>query len=189
MKQEQETSFKLSVDRLLSRKAKRLAYTMPLVAQVTHARQVNAQIARASTLSEIELHGMAKEIGAPIDLLRETARLKKLPVVMFSAGGIASPSDAALMMKHGMDGVFVYVARLWAKCKCDLTCFSMLCSGSGIFKSANPEALARAIVVATTHFNDPVKIAEVSTGLGEGMRGESQLGPQYGKEMTADRGY
>lgn len=83
--------------------------------QVTHARQVNAQIARASTLSEIELYGMAKEIGAPIELLRETARLKKLPVVMFSAGGIASPADAALMMKHGMDGVFVCV---WSLCLC-----------------------------------------------------------------------
>ncbi|GAA6058325.1 hypothetical protein JCM3770_003618 [Rhodotorula araucariae] len=144
------------------------AGTGNVIEAVRHARQVNSQIARAGTLSEIELYAMAKEIAAPVDLLRDTARLGRLPVVMFSAGGIATPADAALMMKLGMDGVFV---------------------GSGIFKSSNPEALARAIVLATTHYQDPHKLAEVSTGLGEGMKGESRLGAAVGKEMTADRGY
>ncbi|BGP35790.1 Pyridoxal 5'-phosphate synthase subunit snz1 [Rhodotorula toruloides] len=144
------------------------AGTGNVIEAVRHARKVNQQIALASTLSEIELYNMAKEISAPVDLLRETAKLGRLPVVMFSAGGIATPADAALMMKLGMDGVFV---------------------GSGIFKSSNPAALARAIVLATTHFNDPFKLAEVSEGLGEGMKGEGKLGREAGREMTADRGY
>lgn len=83
------------------------AGTGNVIEAVRHARAVNAQIARASTLSEIELYAMAKELSAPVDLLRETAKLGRLPVVMFSAGGIATPADAALMMKLGMDGVFV----------------------------------------------------------------------------------
>ncbi|GAA5982796.1 hypothetical protein JCM10908_006793 [Rhodotorula pacifica] len=144
------------------------AGTGNVIEAVRHARAVDAQIKRASTLSEIELYAMAKEIAAPVDLLRETAKLGRLPVVMFSAGGIATPADAALMMKLGMDGVFV---------------------GSGIFKSENPAKLARAVVLATTHFNDPVKLAEICTGLGEAMRGEGRLGAAAGKEMTADRGY
>ncbi|POY75005.1 putative Pyridoxal 5'-phosphate synthase (glutamine hydrolyzing) [Rhodotorula taiwanensis] len=144
------------------------AGTGNVIEAVRHARAVNAQIARAASCSEIELYNMAKELSAPVDLLRETAKLGRLPVVMFSAGGIATPADAALMMKLGMDGVFV---------------------GSGIFKSENPEKLARAVVLATTHYNDPVKLAEISTGLGEAMRGEGKLGAAAGKEMTADRGY
>ncbi|BGP11803.1 Pyridoxal 5'-phosphate synthase subunit snz1 [Rhodotorula toruloides] len=144
------------------------AGTGNVIEAVRHARKVSSQIALASTLSEIELYNMAKEISAPVDLLRETAKLGRLPVVMFSAGGIATPADAALMMKLGMDGVFV---------------------GSGIFKSSNPAALARAIVLATTHCNDPFKLAEVSEGLGEGMKGEGKLGREAGREMTADRGY
>ncbi|GAA5989891.1 hypothetical protein JCM5350_006602 [Sporobolomyces pararoseus] len=144
------------------------AGTGNVIEAVRHARQVNAQIARASTLSEIELYSMAKELSCPVELLRECAKLKRLPVVMFSAGGIATPADAALMMKLGMDGVFV---------------------GSGIFKSENPEKLARAVVLATTHYQDPVKLAEISCGLGEGMKGESRLGAEAGKVMTADRGY
>merc|ERR1711939_597823 len=144
------------------------AGTGNVIEAVRHARKVDQQIKLASTLSEIELYNMAKEIQAPVDLLRETARLGRLPVVMFSAGGIATPADAALMMKLGMDGVFV---------------------GSGIFKSENPEALARAVVLATTHYQDPLKLAEVSEGLGEGMKGENKLGAAAGKEMTADRGY
>ncbi|GAA5871467.1 hypothetical protein JCM3774_005607 [Rhodotorula dairenensis] len=144
------------------------AGTGNVIEAVRHARAVDAQIKRASTLSEIELYAMAKEIAAPVDLLRETARLGRLPVVMFSAGGIATPADAALMMKLGMDGVFV---------------------GSGIFKSENPAKLARAVVLATTHYKDPVKLAEICTGLGEAMRGEGRLGAAAGKEMTADRGY
>ncbi|KAJ8291555.1 Pyridoxal 5'-phosphate synthase subunit PDX1 [Rhodotorula toruloides] len=144
------------------------AGTGNVIEAVRHARKVSSQIALASTLSEIELYNMAKEISAPVDLLRETAKLGRLPVVMFSAGGIATPADAALMMKLGMDGVFV---------------------GSGIFKSSNPAALARAIVLAATHYNDPFKLAEVSEGLGEGMKGEGKLGREAGREMTADRGY
>ncbi|GAA5880811.1 hypothetical protein JCM8547_008358 [Rhodosporidiobolus lusitaniae] len=144
------------------------AGTGNVIEAVRHARQVNAQIARASTLSEIELYSMAKELAAPVELLRDTAKLGRLPVVMFSAGGIATPADAALMMKLGMDGVFV---------------------GSGIFKSENPELLAKAIVEATTHFNDPFKLAEVSSGLGAGMKGEGVLGKAARKIMTADRGY
>merc|ERR1712080_156929 len=138
------------------------AGTGNVIEAVRHARAVDAQIKRASTLSEIELYAMAKEIAAPVDLLRETAKLGRLPVVMFSAGGIATPADAAVMMKLGMDGVFV---------------------GSGIFKSENPAKLARAVVLATTHYNDPVKLAEICTGLGEAMRGEGKLGAAAGKEM------
>lgn len=85
------------------------AGTGNVIEAVRHARKVDQQIKYASTLSEIELYNMAKEIQAPVDLLRETARLGRLPVVMFSAGGIATPADAALMMKLGMDGVFVCV--------------------------------------------------------------------------------
>jgi pyridoxal 5'-phosphate synthase pdxS subunit len=92
----------------------------------------------------------AKEIGAPYDLVVETAELGRLPVVNFAAGGIATPADAALMMQLGVDGVFV---------------------GSGIFKSGDPARRAKAIVEATTHYNDPAIIAEVSKGLGEAMVG------------------
>merc|ERR1711977_607280 len=103
------------------------AGTGNVIEAVRHARKVNSQIAYASTLGEIELHGMAKDIGAPVDLLRKTAQLKRLPVVMFSAGGIATPADAALMMQLGCDGVFV---------------------GSGIFKSGDAAKRAKAIVQA-----------------------------------------
>ncbi|NQS77150.1 MAG: pyridoxal 5'-phosphate synthase lyase subunit PdxS, partial [Methanoculleus bourgensis] len=92
----------------------------------------------------------AREIEAPAELVIECANLGRLPVVNFSAGGIATPADAALMMQLGADGVFV---------------------GSGIFKSANPEATARAIVEAVEHYDDPKVIAEVSRGLGEAMKG------------------
>ncbi|KAK4046034.1 Pyridoxal 5'-phosphate synthase subunit snz1, partial [Microbotryomycetes sp. JL221] len=130
------------------------AGTGNVIEAVRHARQVDRDIKRAQSLSEAELYHMAKEIGAPIDLLRQVAKIGRLPVVMFSAGGIATPADAALMMQLGMDGVFV---------------------GSGIFKSENPAALARAVVLATTHYNDPKMLAEVSTGLGAGMKGEGRL--------------
>lgn len=179
-----------------------------MIEAVRHARAVNAQIARASTLSEIELYSMAKELAAPVDLLRETAKLGRLPVVMFSAGGIATPADAALMMKLGMDGVFVCVYIFLSLASStpraedllpppsiplfyrpDFPSTLPVRSGSGIFKSSNPELLAKAIVEATTHWNDPVKLAEVSTGLGAGMKGENLLGKAAGKEMTADRGY
>jgi len=101
-------------------------------------------------MTEPELYVMAKEIGAPFDLLKKTAELGRLPVVNFAAGGIATPADAAMMMQLGCDGVFV---------------------GSGIFKSGDPAKRARAIVQAVTHYNDPQILAKVSSGLGEAMVG------------------
>ena len=109
----------------------------------------------------------AKEIRAPYDLVAETAKLGRMPVVNFAAGGIATPADAALMMQLGVDGVFV---------------------GSGIFKSADPARRAQAIVRATTHFQDPAIIAEVSRGLGEAMPGlEIAAIPEI--ERLAERGW
>jgi pyridoxal 5'-phosphate synthase pdxS subunit len=101
-------------------------------------------------MPEEELVAEAKNIGAPVELMRECKKLGRLPVVNFSAGGIATPADAALMMQLGADGNFV---------------------GSGIFKSKSPEKMAKAIVQATTHFRDPKIIAEVSRGLGDAMPG------------------
>merc|ERR1719296_641588 len=105
-------------------------------------------------MDEDELFVAAKEMGAPLDLVQEVARTGNLPVVNFAAGGIAPPADCALMMQLGMDGVFV---------------------GSGIFKSADPEARAKAIVRAVTHFKDPKVLMEVSTGLGPAMVGISDI--------------
>ncbi|MBX6350991.1 MAG: pyridoxal 5'-phosphate synthase lyase subunit PdxS [Clostridia bacterium] len=121
-----------------------------VVEAVRHLRRMNEEIRRVVQAPDEELVRIAKEMGAPVELLRETKRLGRLPVVNFSAGGIATPADAALMMQLGADGVFV---------------------GSGVFKSANPAAYARAIVRATTHFDDPDVIAEVSRDLGQAMPG------------------
>jgi pyridoxal 5'-phosphate synthase pdxS subunit len=126
------------------------AGTGDVVEAVKHMRTVNSEIARAAGMSESELYVMAKEIGAPFELLKETARLKRLPVVNFAAGGVATPADAALMMQLGCDGVFV---------------------GSGIFKSGDAAKRAKAIVQAVTHYNDPKVLAEVSMDLGEAMVG------------------
>ncbi len=126
------------------------AGTGDVVEAVRHARAVLGEIRRLSTLREDEMMTFAKEIGAPYELVKETAELGRLPVVNFAAGGIATPADAALMMQLGMDGVFV---------------------GSGIFKSGDPARRAKAIVEAVTHFNDPHIIAEVSKDLGEPMVG------------------
>ena len=115
-----------------------------------HMRKISGEIRRLSSMSEDELYVAAKELQAPIQLVREIAETGKLPVVMFVAGGIATPSDAAMMMQLGAEGVFV---------------------GSGIFKSGNPEQRAEAIVKATTFFDDPDVIAKVSRGLGEAMVG------------------
>lgn len=101
-------------------------------------------------MEEEELYAFAKELQAPYHLLKETARLKKLPVVNFAAGGLATPADAAMLMQLGCDGVFV---------------------GSGIFKSGNPLMRAKAIVQATTHYQNPKVLAQVSEGLGEAMVG------------------
>jgi len=126
------------------------AGTGDVVEAVKHMRTVTTEIRKASTMSDDELFVMAKQIGAPYDLLKETARLKRLPVVNFAAGGVATPADAALMMQLGCDGVFV---------------------GSGIFKSGNAARRAQAIVQAVTHYDDPKVLAEVSTDLGEAMVG------------------
>ena len=117
---------------------------------VRHLRTIRAEMARLSSMSPDELYGAAKELQAPYDLVAEVARTGELPVVLFVAGGVATPADAALVMQMGAQGVFV---------------------GSGIFKSGNPAARAAAIVKATTAYDDPDTIAEVSRGLGEAMVG------------------
>jgi pyridoxal 5'-phosphate synthase pdxS subunit len=124
------------------------AGTGDIVEAVRHMRQITGEIKRLGTLEDTELAGAAKEIAAPLDLVRGVAREGKLPVVLFCAGGIATPADAALMMALGAEGVFV---------------------GSGIFKSDDPPARAKAIVEATTHWQDPQRIAAASRGLGSAM--------------------
>ncbi len=117
---------------------------------VTHMRAIRAEIRRLSSLPEDELYVAAKDMQAPYALVREVAETGTLPVVLFTAGGIATPADAAMMMQLGADGVFV---------------------GSGIFKSGNPAERAAAVVKATTFFDDPDVIAKISRGLGEAMVG------------------
>lgn len=126
------------------------AGTGNVVEAVRHARAVQREIRRLQSLRPEELMAAAKEMGAPYELVKWVAEHGRLPVVNFAAGGIATPADAALMMQLGMDGVFV---------------------GSGIFKSKNPYARAKAIVDAVTHYNNPEILAEVSRGLGEAMPG------------------
>ena len=116
----------------------------------THMRQIRAEINRLTSMAEDELYVAAKELQAPYDLVRQVARAGKLPVVLFTAGGIATPADAAMMMQLGAEGIFV---------------------GSGIFKSGDPAKRAAAIVAATTHFDNPDVLAKVSRGLGEAMVG------------------
>jgi pyridoxal 5'-phosphate synthase pdxS subunit len=128
------------------------AGTGDVVNAVTHMRSVFGNIRRLTTLAEEELYTEAKKLQAPYDLVRWVAENGKLPVVTFTAGGIATPADAALCMQLGADGVFV---------------------GSGIFKSGDPELRAKAIVEATTHFQDAEILARVSAGLGEPMVGIS----------------
>jgi pyridoxal 5'-phosphate synthase pdxS subunit len=126
------------------------AGTGDVVEAVRHARTVLGDIRRLQTMPDEELMAFAKELGAPYELLKETKELGRLPVVNFAAGGLATPADAALMMQLGVDGVFV---------------------GSGIFKSGDPAKRARAIVEATTHYNNPDILARVSENLGEPMVG------------------
>jgi pyridoxal 5'-phosphate synthase pdxS subunit len=116
----------------------------------THMREIRAEINRLTSMAEDELYVAAKGLQAPYDLVREVAHAGKLPVVLFTAGGIATPADAAMMMQLGAEGVFV---------------------GSGIFKSGDPAKRAAAIVAATTHFDNPDVLAKVSRGLGEAMVG------------------
>jgi pyridoxal 5'-phosphate synthase pdxS subunit len=143
------------------------AGTGNVVEAVRHMRAVSGEIRRLSSMAKEELYVAAKELQAPYELVAETARLGRLPVVNFSAGGIATPADAALMMQLGCDGNFV---------------------GSGIFKSEDPLAMAKAIVAATTYFDQPKKILEVSKGLGAAMKGlEISAIPQ--EELLASRGW
>jgi pyridoxal 5'-phosphate synthase pdxS subunit len=126
------------------------AGTGNVVEAVTHMRTMLREMAELTTLRPEQYVAKAKELGAPVDLVREIASTGRLPVVNFAAGGIATPADAALMMQLGVDGVFV---------------------GSGIYKSQVPPTMARAIVEATTHFQDPDVLAKVSHGLGDPMAG------------------
>ncbi|HEX5901374.1 MAG TPA: pyridoxal 5'-phosphate synthase lyase subunit PdxS [Solirubrobacteraceae bacterium] len=124
------------------------AGTGDIVEAVRHLRAITSEIKRVGTLSEMELMTAAKEHGAPFDLIRRVAQDGKLPVPLFCAGGIATPADASLVMQLGAQAVFV---------------------GSGIFKSSDPATRAAAVVEATTHFNDPDRVARASEGLGRAM--------------------
>jgi pyridoxal 5'-phosphate synthase pdxS subunit len=143
------------------------AGTGDVVEAVRHARTVFGDIRRLTTLPEEEVMAFCKEIGAPYEIAMETRKLGRMPVVNFAAGGIATPADAALMMQLGVDGVFV---------------------GSGIFKSGDPAKRAAAIVKATTHYNDPKILAEVSRNLGEPMVGR-QISSIPENDLIAGRGW
>jgi pyridoxal 5'-phosphate synthase pdxS subunit len=138
-----------------------------IVEAVRHMRKVQGQLRWLNSIRQDELYDAAKELKAPLPLVREVAQIGNLPVVNFAAGGVATPADAALMMQLGADGVFV---------------------GSGIFKSENPAARAKAVVEATTHFNDPERVARVSRGLGVAMRGR-QVADLPEAERLAVRGW
>ena len=143
------------------------AGTGDVVEAVRHARTVLGEIRRLQNMPEEEVMHFAKEIGAPYELMLETRRLGRMPVVNFAAGGVATPADAALMMQLGVDGVFV---------------------GSGIFKSGDPAKRANAIVKAVTHYNDPKILADVSRNLGEPMVGRN-ISAMPESEKIAGRGW
>ena len=143
------------------------AGTGDVVEAVRHARTVLGDIRRLTTMADEELMSYAKEIGAPYELVRETKKLGRMPVVNFAAGGVATPADAALMMQLGVDGVFV---------------------GSGIFKSGDPARRANAIVKAVTHYQDASILAEVSKNLGEAMVGRN-VSQMPEAEKIAGRGW
>ncbi|WP_366923429.1 pyridoxal 5'-phosphate synthase lyase subunit PdxS [Metallumcola ferriviriculae] len=138
-----------------------------VVEAVRHMRKVMSEIRRVQGMPKDELMATAKEMNAPYELLLQVKELGRMPVVNFAAGGIASPADAALMMQLGCDGVFV---------------------GSGIFKSNDPAARAEAIVAATTHYNEPKVLAEVSRGLGEAMPG-LEISSIQPNERMQERGW
>jgi len=143
------------------------AGTGNIVEAVRHMRAVQDEVRKVKSLLEEQLVAEAKMLGAPLELLLEIHKTGKLPVVNFAAGGIATPADAALMMQLGADGVFV---------------------GSGIFKSSDPSTMAKAIVKATTHYQDSAIIAECSRGLGKAMPGlDIKTIPQ--QELLATRGW
>ncbi|MDX6650201.1 MAG: pyridoxal 5-phosphate synthase pdxS subunit [Solirubrobacteraceae bacterium] len=143
------------------------AGTGDIVEAVRHMRSIRGELRRLGALGEEEFASAAKELRAPLDLVRDVARAGQLPVVLFCAGGIATPADASLMMQLGAEGLFV---------------------GSGIFKSSDPPARARAIVEATTHFEDPERVARASEGLGEAMSSleARKLGDE---QLLANRGW
>ncbi|HVE77133.1 MAG TPA: pyridoxal 5'-phosphate synthase lyase subunit PdxS [Actinomycetota bacterium] len=143
------------------------AGTGNIVEAVRHLRSIMGEVRRLHAVPPEELMTAAKQIGAPIELIREVAEKGRLPVVLFCAGGIATPADAALVMQLGAQGVFV---------------------GSGIFKSEDPAPRARAMVEATTYFNDPDVLAKISSGLGEPMRG-LDLRDIPAEERLASRGW
>ncbi|MCD6099741.1 MAG: pyridoxal 5'-phosphate synthase lyase subunit PdxS [Candidatus Marinimicrobia bacterium] len=143
------------------------AGTGNVVEAVRHMRQVQSEIKKLTTMRDDELMAEAKKLVAPFEIVRQVARDGKLPVPNFAAGGIATPADAALMMQLGAEAVFV---------------------GSGIFKSEDPEARARAIVLAVTYYNDPEKLAEISADLGEPMKG-IELSEIPEEERLATRGW
>ena len=143
------------------------AGTGNVVEAVRHARTIRGEIARLHGMRKEELPAAAKDLSAPIELVKSVAAEGQLPVVNFSAGGIATPADAALMMQLGVDGVFV---------------------GSGIFKSEDPAAMAKAIVRATTHFDDPAVLVEVSKGLGDAMPG-LEIGAIGEENLIQKRGW
>jgi pyridoxal 5'-phosphate synthase pdxS subunit len=143
------------------------AGTGDIVEAVRHMRQITGEIRRLSTLDEAELATAAKGLAAPLELVRGVARDGKLPVVLFCAGGIATPADAALMMALGAEGVFV---------------------GSGIFKSEDPPARAQAIVAATTHWQDPERLAQASRGLGVAMA-SLESSKLENEQLLAGRGW
>ncbi len=143
------------------------AGTGDVVEAVRHMRSVMDNIRAIQNMPDDELYAEAKRLGAPVELVREVKEQGRLPVVMFTAGGIATPADAALMMQLGSDGVFV---------------------GSGVFKAAEPAKMAKAIVQATTHFRDPKILADVSRGLGSAMRGRS-VASMPEAELLATRGW
>lgn len=154
------------------------AGTGDIVEAVRHMRTLSKEIRQLQGLDDAEVYTFAKQIQAPLELVRETKKLGRLPVVNFAAGGVATPADAALCMQLGVDGVFV---------------------GSGIFKSSDPEKRARAIVQAVTHFKDPAALAKVSEGIGQPMTGinmdelnvkfaEREGGNMPGREGSALKG-
>ncbi|QYZ79372.1 pyridoxal 5'-phosphate synthase lyase subunit PdxS [Methanofollis formosanus] len=143
------------------------AGTGNVVEAVRHMRAIQGEIRELAGMDEQELRARARAIEAPYEVLAETAKMGRLPVVNFSAGGIATPSDAALMMQMGADGVFV---------------------GSGIFKSTNPQKMAKAVVEAVHHYTDAKVIAEVSRGIGDPMKG-LDIHELKGEERLQERGW
>jgi pyridoxal 5'-phosphate synthase pdxS subunit len=143
------------------------AGTGNIVEAVRHARQVIGEMRRIQNLTDAELMSTARDLQAPYELIKNIHETGSLPVVNFAAGGIATPADAALMMQLGVEGVFV---------------------GSGIFKSEKPEVMAQAIVKATTHYNDPDMLVEISKGLGDAMKG-LDIKTLKDDEVLATRGW